>query len=259
MTSEYTGVNLKNVWYKAVLAGSLILGASPACGAPQKNRKAENVLTESKIDFSAQRERMVKTQLESRGISDPRVLAAMRQVPRESFVPPEYRDQAYDDAALPIHYAQTISQPYIVAYMTETLALKGDERVLEIGTGSGYQAAILSLLAREVFSMEIVEPLAQEAQKNLAGLGYKNITIKVGNGYDGWPEQSPFDCIIVTAAPPELPQKLVEQLKVGGRMVLPLGHYAQELVLVLKKPGGIEKRDLIPVRFVPMIDRRKKD
>ncbi|HMK52088.1 MAG TPA: protein-L-isoaspartate(D-aspartate) O-methyltransferase [Thermodesulfobacteriota bacterium] len=198
------------------------------------------------------REKMVETQIKARGVKDPRVLSALRKVERDRFVPEEYLNSAYADQPLPIGEGQTISQPYIVALMTELLDLKGDEKVLEIGTGSGYQAAILAELAKEVYTIEIVESLASMANKRLLGLGYKNIKVKVGDGYLGWPEAAPFDAIIVTAAPDHIPKPLIEQLKEGGRMVVPVGTYAQELKKIVKRSGKIETTDVIPVVFVPM-------
>jgi protein-L-isoaspartate(D-aspartate) O-methyltransferase len=203
-------------------------------------------------DFKAMREKMVETQIKARGVKDPRVLSALRKVERDRFVPEEYLDSAYADQPLPIGEGQTISQPYIVALMTELLDLKGDEKVLEIGTGSGYQAAILAELAKEVYTIEIVESLASMANKRLLALGYKNIRVKVGDGYLGWPEAAPFDAIIVTAAPDHIPKPLIEQLKEGGRMVVPVGTYAQELKKIVKRSGKIETTDVIPVVFVPM-------
>jgi protein-L-isoaspartate(D-aspartate) O-methyltransferase len=203
-------------------------------------------------DFKAMREKMVETQIKARGVKDPRVLSALRKVERDRFVPEEYLNSAYADQPLPIGEGQTISQPYIVALMTELLDLKGDEKVLEIGTGSGYQAAILAELAKEVYTIEIVESLASMANKRLLALGYQNIKVKVGDGYLGWPEAAPFDAIIVTAAPDHIPKPLIEQLKEGGRMVLPVGTYAQELKKIVKRSGKIETTDVIPVVFVPM-------
>lgn len=203
-------------------------------------------------DFKALREKMVESQIKSRGVKDSRVLSAMLKVERHLFVPEELKESAYLDQALPIGEGQTISQPYIVALMTELLELKGDEKVLEIGTGSGYQAAILAELAREVYSIEIIEKLALSAQKTLTNLGYKNIKIKLGDGYQGWPEYAPFDAIIVTCAPDHIPKPLVEQLKDGGRMVIPVGTYSQELKKIVKKGEKIETIDVIPVIFVPM-------
>ena len=195
---------------------------------------------------------MVRSQIAARGVRDPRVLEALVQVPRDRFVPPEYRRNAYDDSPLPIGYEQTISQPYIVAYMTEALGLRGDERVLEIGTGSGYQAAVLAEIVPEVWSIEIVEPLGERARATLAELGYDNVHVRIGDGYQGWPEEAPFDAIILTAAPDHVPQPLVDQLAVGGRMILPVGRRHQELALLERTPEGVERRELLPVRFVPM-------
>ncbi|MGB7624455.1 MAG: protein-L-isoaspartate(D-aspartate) O-methyltransferase [Terriglobia bacterium] len=219
----------------------------------------KSLSTHSDLDSAAaSREQMVKNQLEYRGIRDARVLTAMRKVPRDRFVPPEFRDRAYDDGALPIGYEQTISQPYIVAYMTEALQLIGKERVLEIGTGSGYQAAILAELVPEVYSVELIAPLADRAEGILAGLGYTNFKIKIGNGYEGWAEHAPYDAIMVTAAPVEVPPTLVAQLGMNGRMVLPVGTGTQELILIRKTPKGIVRQDLLPVRFVPMIDKDRR-
>jgi protein-L-isoaspartate(D-aspartate) O-methyltransferase len=202
-------------------------------------------------DSQASRERMVDIQIRARGVKDPRVLAAMSRVERHRFVPERWRASAYGDHPLPIAEGQTISQPYIVALMTELLELRGGERVLEVGTGSGYQAAVLAELAKEVFTIEIIEPLAASARKRLDDLGYRNIRVKAGDGYLGWPEAAPFDAVIVTAAPDHVPQPLIDQLKEGGRMVIPVGTTFQELKRIVKRSGGIETRDVIPVRFVP--------
>jgi protein-L-isoaspartate(D-aspartate) O-methyltransferase len=198
------------------------------------------------------RERMLNEQVIARGVRDPRVLAALASVPRHELVPLEQREHAYEDRPLPIGWQQTISQPYVVAYMTEQLRLTGDERVLEIGTGSGYQAAVLSRLAREVYSIEIVKPLAERARADLARLGYANVHVRAGDGYRGWPEQAPFDAIIVTAAPGHVPQPLVDQLAVGGRLVLPVGELSQELLRIERTADGLREERLIGVRFVPM-------
>jgi protein-L-isoaspartate(D-aspartate) O-methyltransferase len=204
-------------------------------------------------DFPAQRERMVKEQIVMRGVVEERVLAAMRKVPREEFVPAEYRAESYTDRPLPIGYDQTISQPFIVAFMTEELRPEPTDRVLEIGTGSGYQAAILAELVAEVYSIEIIEPLAKSAEATLQRLGYKNVHVKAGDGYKGWPEHAPFDSIIVTCAPERVPQPLIDQLKDGGRMIIPVGaKFAQELYLLEKKNGRLEQSAVLPVRFVPM-------
>ncbi|HZR06924.1 MAG TPA: protein-L-isoaspartate(D-aspartate) O-methyltransferase [Candidatus Udaeobacter sp.] len=210
-------------------------------------------------DFEAQRKRMVEQQLKPRGIKDERVLAAMVKVPREEFIPVEARAGAYEDGPLPIGYDQTISQPYIVAFMTEQLRLKPSDRVLEVGTGSGYQAAILAELVSEVYSIEIVEPLAKIAEATLQRLGYENVHVKIGDGYKGWPEEGPFDAIIVTCAPDKVPQPLVDQLKDGGRMVVPVGdRLAQQLYLLEKKNGQLKESATLPVRFVPMTSEPEK-
>ena len=227
------------------VAQFLVLAAIAAAGCGQKPTAAS--------DFAAQRQRMVTEQLKARGISDERVLNAMNKVPREEFVPPDSRAGSYEDGPLPIGYAQTISQPYIVAFMTEQLRLKPSDRVLEIGTGSGYQAAILAELMSQVYSIEIVEPLAKNAEATLQRLGYENVHVKIGDGYKGWPEAAPFDAIIVTCAPDRVPQPLVDQLKDGGRMVIPVGdRIAQELYLLEKKNGQLKQSATLPVRFVPM-------
>jgi protein-L-isoaspartate(D-aspartate) O-methyltransferase len=202
-------------------------------------------------------EAMIERQLRGRGIRDPRVLQAMRSVPREKFVPKELRNSAYDDRPLPIGYGQTISQPFIVAFMTEQLQPAKTQRVLEIGTGSGYQAAVLSNLVAEVYTIEIVRPLAERAAAVLSELGYKNVHVKAGDGYKGWPEHAPFDAIIVTAAPDHVPAPLVEQLKEGGRMVIPVGERgAQKLYLLEKRDGQVRQTAVIPVRFVPLTRER---
>jgi protein-L-isoaspartate(D-aspartate) O-methyltransferase len=206
------------------------------------------------VDFAEQRERMVEKQLKFRGIKDERVLAAMAKVQREEFIPVAARTDAYEDGPLPIGYDQTISQPYIVAFMTEQLRPKPSDRVLEIGSGSGYQAAILAELVADVYTIDIVEPLAKTAEATLQRLGYKNVHIKIGDGYKGWPEKAPFDAVIVTCAPEKVPQPLVDQLKDGGRMVIPVGErFAQQLYLLEKKNGQLKESATLPVRFVPML------
>lgn len=198
---------------------------------------------------------MVKMQLEKRGIQDPKVLAAMLKVERHLFVPEDYAKEAYGDYPLPIGEGQTISQPYIVGFMTEALALKRTDRVLEIGTGSGYQAAILGELCDEVYSIEIVESLGKRAAALLANLGYDQVKVKIGDGYQGWAEHAPFDAIIVTCSPTQIPQPLKEQLAEGGRMIIPVGERrAQELVLLKKEDGYLKREDVLDVRFVPMVD-----
>jgi protein-L-isoaspartate(D-aspartate) O-methyltransferase len=205
------------------------------------------------------RARMVETQIVARGVRDARVLAAMRQVPRHLFVDAKERAQAYEDHPLPIAGNQTISQPYIVALMTELADLTAGEKVLEIGTGSGYQSAVLSRLAKEVYSIEIVPDLARESAERLRELGYSNITVKEGDGYRGWPAHAPFDAILVTAAPDRIPQPLLDQLAPGGRMVIPVGSFFQELKVLSKdKNGKITEKDILPVRFVPMTGEIEK-
>jgi protein-L-isoaspartate(D-aspartate) O-methyltransferase len=203
--------------------------------------------------YLQQRLQMVEQQIQRRGVSRPSVVDAMKEVPRHLFVPESQRDNAYTDGPQPIGDGQTISQPYIVALMTELLELNGDERVLEIGTGSGYQAAVLSRLTREVYTIEIRRKLAEKARRILDGLGYENIHYRIGDGYAGWPEEAPFDAVIVTAAPEEVPQTLIDQLKIGGRMVVPVGRYFQDLQVITRTEDGIRTEDAGGVRFVPMI------
>jgi protein-L-isoaspartate(D-aspartate) O-methyltransferase len=231
----------------ALLAAFCYLGAVSALAQEATN------------DAMARRRReMVESQIRARGISDGKVLSAMVDVPRHLFVPEGLRSQAYDDNPLPIGNEQTISQPYIVALMTSLLELKGGERVLEIGTGSGYQAAVLSRIAGRVYSIEILAPLSRSAERAIGGLGYGNIELRVGDGYAGWPEAAPFDGILVTAAPEKVPQPLLDQLKVGGRLVIPVGSYFQDLLVYTKTADGVEKRNVIPVRFVPMTGQAQK-
>jgi len=206
--------------------------------------------------YENQRKIMVEDQIKRRGVKDVGVLKAVQKVEREKFVPEKYRDLAYSDNPLPIGHQQTISQPYIVAYMTEHLQVSKSHNVLEIGTGSGYQAAILAELAHHVFTIEIIPKLAESAEKVLMELAYENITVRTGDGYKGWPEEAPFDRIMVTAAPNEIPEKLVEQLAPNGRMILPVGGsiFAQYLWLVQKdKEGIVTKEKILAVRFVPMV------
>lgn len=210
-------------------------------------------------EYAAQRKAMVRNQIAYRGVTSNKVLEAMRRVERHLFVPAALQDHAYEDRPLPIGYGQTISQPYIVAYMTEILRLKPDDRVLEIGTGSGYQAAVLAELCDSVFSMEIVEPLAKSAKQTLQNLGYKNVYVKYGDGYKGWPGKAPFDAIIVTCAPEKVPIPLKEQLSEGGKMIIPVGDsFVQELYLLQKKNNKIIQKTVLPVRFVPMLNEKGK-
>jgi len=204
-------------------------------------------------DFSRLRQKMVEQQLMNRGIRSPNVLRACMNVPRHIFVPAEYRKYAYDDTPLPIGYDQTISQPYIVAYMTEILKPDKNMRVLEIGTGSGYQAAILSYLCKEVYSVEIIDSLASRSKRIFEKEGYKNIKVKTGDGYKGWKEYAPYDAIIVTCAPTKIPDALTDQLAEGGRMIIPAGESDyQKLYLIEKMNGKIRQKETIPVLFVPM-------
>ena len=211
-------------------------------------------------DYAALSESMVREQLEARDITDTLVLEVMRSVPRHEFVPKEYRPWAYNDRALPIGEGQTISQPYIVAYMTQTLGVQAGERVLEIGTGSGYQAAILSELGGEVYTIEIVETLGEAAKKRLKRLKYRNVNVRIGDGYNGWPEAAPFDAIMVTAGAEELPETLMEQLAEGGRMVIPIGPHGgvRQLTLITRSNGKFKSEKLMAVRFVPFIRQSDK-
>ncbi len=210
------------------------------------------------------RAQMVREQIEARGVRDPHVLEALRKVPRHEFVPPEYRYLAYTDQPLPIGHGQTISQPYIVALMTELLEVGPGDTVLEIGTGSGYQAAVLATIVDNVYTIEILEPLATRAETDLARLGYGNVEVRCGDGYQGWAEHAPYDGIVVTAAPPRIPGPLMAQLKIGARMVVPVGEFYQELLVVEKTEEGYKTLRSIPVRFVPMVGEvqravRRKD
>jgi len=202
-------------------------------------------------DWAAQREKLVQT-VRAKGVSDAKVLAALGKVERHRFVPEAYRSRSYGDFPLPIGHDQTISQPFIVGAMTQAMELKGGEKVLEIGTGSGYQAAVLAEITGEVYTIEIICELARRATALLTELGYKNIHCRCGDGYQGWPDEAPFDAIIVTAAPDHVPQPLIDQLKVGGRLVIPVGESYQNLLLIRRTETGIEKKTLLPVLFVPM-------
>ena len=204
------------------------------------------------------RREMVDQQIRRRNVQAPDVLRAMEQVPRHRFVPDHQRGSAYVDSPLPIGDGQTISQPYVVALMTELLELDGDSKVLEIGTGSGYQAAVLSRIAKQVYSIEIRESLGEAARALLDDLGYDNVQVKIGDGYQGWPDAAPFDGIIVTAAPERVPQPLVDQLRIGGKMVVPVGRFLQELLVITRTADGIETREVAGVRFVPMIGEVEK-
>jgi protein-L-isoaspartate(D-aspartate) O-methyltransferase len=203
-------------------------------------------------DWTMQRERMVSQQIEARGVKDSLVLESLRSVPRHLFVPENYRDAAYQDSPLPIGDSQTISQPYIVALMTELLEVGAGQKVLEIGTGSGYQAAVLAAMGVDVRSIEIRPRLCERAADTLADLGYSAVHVRCGDGYGGWPEEAPFDGIIVTAAPELVPDPLLDQLDEGAKMVIPVGDFYQELKVITRTPEGFDERAVIPVRFVPM-------
>jgi len=204
-------------------------------------------------EYVMERENMVQEQIEKRGIKNKNVLDAMRKVERHLFVPDDGQEYAYRDFPVSIGYGQTISQPYIVAFMTEKVELSPEDRVLEIGTGSGYQAAVLAEIAKEVYTIEIVEPLYKKAKTILEKMGYRNIQCKYGDGYKGWPENQPYDKIIITAAPPLIPEELIPQLTVGGKMIVPVGEGFQELLIITRTEDGYDIENLLPVRFVPMV------
>ena len=231
-----------------LLLGVLLL-SWPGCGSQPELSPAQQG-----EQYGKQRRELV-AELRSDGISSQSVLDAMLKVPRHEFVPASSRHQAYQNRPLPIGHDQTISQPYIVAYMTEAAEIASGEKVLEIGTGSGYQAAVLAELAKEVYSIEIIPELADGARAVLSRLGYKNIEVRTGNGYLGWPEKAPFDAIVVTAAPDQVPQALVEQLAVRGKMIVPVGTGFQEMTIITKTESGVIERKTIPVRFVPMVGK----
>jgi protein-L-isoaspartate(D-aspartate) O-methyltransferase len=236
---------------RCLLAGAFWLAA----GTLLATGELGPVLTaEAQDSFLPQRRGMVE-ELKRRGITKPDVLAAMEQVPRHRFVPDSVRAEAYADQPLSLGAERSVYQPYVVALMTSLLDLKPSDKVLEVGTGSGYHAAVLSRLARDVFSIEIVEPVASRASKLLAGLGYHNVTVRVGDGYRGWPEEAPFDAILLSAAPPHIPKPLLDQLREGGRMVVPVGGFFQDLLVITKTADGLEKRSVIPVRLSPMTGR----
>ena len=246
-TSFRGGITGKVILYMFVTAFFMVLFA--------QNCRAGDI-PESEHDTA--RERMVTKQIEARGVRDSSILRAMRKVRRHQFIPENLRVAAYEDHALPIGEGQTISQPYVVAVMTEAIQTRPDMKVLEIGTGSGYQAAILGELCKSVYTIEIVESLGKNAAKLLAGL-YKNVHVRIGDGYSGWPEEAPFDAILVTCAPTKVPRPLADQLKEGGRMVIPVGEtWVQELVVLTKKNGRLEQQAILPVRFVPMVDSQGK-
>jgi protein-L-isoaspartate(D-aspartate) O-methyltransferase len=218
--------------------------SSGSMALPQASRSDDSA-------FAGKREAMVAEQIVARGVRDAKVLSAMREVPRHLFVPAGLVNEAYHDCPVPIGHGQTISQPFIVAFMSEALKLVGGETVLEVGAGCGYQSAVLSRIAARVFGIEIVEALAADTRPRLARLGYENVEIRSGDGYLGWAEHAPFDAIMLNAAAPHVPEPLVAQLKEGGRMILPVGDYAQELVMVTRRGATYERRTVLDVRFVP--------
>ena len=227
------------------------VAALTACGPPDRPAPP-GAPAAAREAVPGPRERMVRDQIEARGVRDAGTLAAMRKVPRHEFVPAEMEPRAYEDRPLPIGHEQTISQPYIVAFMTEALGLRGGETVLEVGTGSGYQAAVLAEIAARVYSIEIVAPLAERARADLARLGYRNVHVRAGDGYQGWPEAAPFDAIMVTAAAPRIPEPLLAQLKDGGRLIIPVGEDDQSLVVIRRTGDRFAEQTVLPVRFVPM-------
>ena len=240
-----------------ILAFAFFTCTSAMQDSGNKNRIRSSPLSEEQkqdtFQWEKEAKKMVDSQLIIRGIEDKKLLQVMANTPRHLFIPENLMDFAYTDRPLPISDGQTISQPYIVAIMTELLQLKGNEKVLEIGTGSGYQAAILAPLVDTCYTIELIQNLADSAANRLKRMGYDNVVAKCDDGYKGWPENAPFDCIIITAAPPEIPEKLLEQLKVNGRMVVPVGRHFQQLTLITKTEKGIKKKNIIPVRFVPMV------
>ncbi len=234
----------RHLWISSVL---VVAGLACGAGGAESQRRAR--------DWEAERRRMVDAQLRARDIRSEGVLDAMLTVPRHLFVPEAQRAEAYNDSPLPIGHDQTISQPYIVAFMTQALDVGPGHRVLEVGTGSGYQAAVLGALAKDVYTIEIVPPLAERARETLSGLGYNNVQVRTGNGYLGWPEHAPYDRIMVTAAPEEVPPALLQQLRIGGLMAIPVGTVTQELRILRRTATGTETLTTLPVRFVPMTNK----
>jgi protein-L-isoaspartate(D-aspartate) O-methyltransferase len=244
----------RRAWIAAAFDVALGLPA-PGCGRSNGDVAPGSAGAVRSPDRAAERAAMVEHQLAARGIGDARVLAALRAVPRHRFVPAEVAEGAYEDHPLPIGHGQTISQPYVVAFMTEAAGLEPGERVLEVGTGSGYQAAVLAELGCEVWTIEIVAPLAERAERDLRAAGYGRVHVRAGDGWRGWPEAAPFDAILVTAAPDRVPEPLLEQLAVGGRLVIPVGSQGpqgQEILRITRTTAGLEHESLLPVRFVPM-------
>jgi protein-L-isoaspartate(D-aspartate) O-methyltransferase len=235
------------------------LAAGPAAVGESRAAAAPVAVPHASCERAAERQRMVEEQVARRGLDDPRLPAAMVEVPRHRFLPFTRRSHAYDDEALPIGYGQTISQPYVVALMCDLLELAPDDKVLEIGTGSGYHAAVLSRLGGEVYSIEILRPLADRARRTLHRLGYDNVHVRMGDGYRGWPAAAPFDAILLTAAPPQIPQPLLDQLAPGGRLVAPVGEGAQELTRITRTGDGLRRETIATVYFVPMTGEAERE
>ncbi len=249
-----SGKRANSAWQPAQAGGKIARNAADALGTQPENPKVPQI-----DRFAHVRRAMVEQQLRRRDIADARVLAAMEKVPRHLFVPNDVQSLAYADRALPIEHGQTISQPYIVALMTQWANLGPESKVLEIGTGSGYQAAVLAEVCGSVFSIEIIEPLALTAQRRLNELGYSHVAVRCGDGYQGWPEQAPFDAILVTAAPDHVPQPLIEQLAVGGRLIIPVGRNVQQLTVFEKAADGtVQRFEVASVLFVPMTGRAEE-
>ena len=235
------------------LAAASLLTVSCAQGAGTEPSSAVRQDSERKARMD-----MVATQIEARGVRHPAVLAAMRDVPRHAFVPADVQPYAYEDAPQPIGSGQTISQPFIVARMTELIDPRPDMKVLEIGTGSGYQAAVLAECVAKVYTIEILPELGRRAAATLQSLGYRNVEVRIGDGFDGWPEAAPFDAILVTAAPDEVPKPLLDQLAIGGRLVIPVGSGAQDLIRITRSESGFQRERVLPVRFVPMTGKAQE-
>jgi protein-L-isoaspartate(D-aspartate) O-methyltransferase len=263
--------SIDGAWAALAVAGLVVAGAvgfltvrggggAGRTALAQVTTKAGRNMTEpDDAEMEPLRLRMVKEQIEGRGVADPATLAAMRAVPRHKFMPPEVRAMAYEDGAYPIGEGQTISQPYIVGLMTSLIRPKPSMRVLEIGTGSGYQAAVLARCVAEVYTIENHPTLGRRAEETLKSLGFDKVHVRIGDGFDGWPEHAPFDAIVVTAAPRRIPQPLVDQLRVGGKLVIPLGKEWQELIIVTKTETGVTTEKVVPVLFVPMTGKAEHD
>jgi len=250
-------VNVLQIMIKHVLGLLLILLPFPLYSCTPQSRSEQTTVEQEAREFAEQRRNLVE-HLRSQGVTSRTVLDALLKVPRHKFVPSSHRHLAYQNRPLPIGHSQTISQPFIVGYMTEAAEVAPGEKVLEIGTGSGYQAAVLAELAKQVYTIEIIPDLAEGARTLLREMGYENVQVKTGNGYEGWAEHAPFDAIVVTAAPDHVPQALVDQLAFRGKMVIPVGSVFQEMVIITRNESGVVERRTIPVRFVPMTGKPKQ-